>query len=143
MNVHQVEALLLTGKKKTELPSVKSVNFTKIISVMNKKIKISLFLKTKKVQDYIEMLAAEENLTNTDYFCSVGVGRNAKTLVDARVALYLVTELSVEFKYHLINNLVQKQDDIVLECKRVPKTALSKRYKSDYYYFQSTYNYLN
>ncbi len=129
MNVYQVEALLLTSKKRTELPLVKSVNFTKIISVMDKKIKISLFLKTKKVQDYIGQLAAEDHLTHTDYFCSVGIGRNAKTLIDARVALYLVSELSVRFKYHLINNLVMTYDDIVLECKRVPKTALSKRYK--------------
>lgn len=130
MNVHQVEALLLTGKKRAELPLVKSVNFTKIVSVMNKKIKISLFLKTKKVQNYIEMLANEENLTISDYFCSVGMGRNAKTLIDARVALYLVTELSVQFKYHMINNLVLTHDDIVLKCERVPRTALSKRYKS-------------
>ena len=129
MNVHQVEALLLTGKKRAELPLVKSVNFTKIVSVMKKKMKISLFLKTKKVQDYIGALAAEENLTTTDYFCSVGLGRNAKTLIDARVALYLVTELSVKFKYHIINNLVLMQDNIVLECKKVPRTALSRHYK--------------
>jgi hypothetical protein len=129
MNVHQVEALLLTSKKRTELPLVKSVNFTKIVSVMDKKIKISLFLKAKKVQDYIEQLATEENLTITDYYCLVGIGRNAKTLIDARVALYLVAELSVRFKYHLINNLVMTHEDIVLECERVPKTALSKRYK--------------
>lgn len=77
MNVHQVEALLLTGKKRAELPLVKSVNFTKIVSVMNKKIKISLFLKTKKVQNYIEMLANEENLTISDYFCSVGIDRKS------------------------------------------------------------------
>ena len=129
MNVYQVEALLLTSKKRTELPLVKSVNFTKIVSVMDKKIKISLFLKTKKVQDYIEQLAEEENLINTDYYFSVGMGRNAKTLIDARVALYLVAELSVRFKYHLINNLVMTHEDIVLECKKVPRTALSKRYK--------------
>ena len=128
MNVHQVEALLLNSEKREVLPFVKSVNFTKIISVMNKKIKISLFLKTKKAQDYMGELSAEENLTIADYFCSVGIGRHAKTFIDARVALYLVAELSVEFKYHMINNLVMTHNDIVLECKRVPKTALSKRY---------------
>lgn len=129
MNVHQVEALLLSSKKRAELPLVKSVNFTKIISVMEKKIKISLFLKTKKVHRYIEQLAVEENLVLSDYFCSVGRGRNAKTLIDARVALYLVGELSVEFRYHMINNLVIMSDKIVLECKRVPISALSKCYK--------------
>lgn len=129
MNFHQIEALLLTGKKRAELPLVTSVNFTKIVSVMDKKIKISLFLKTKKISDYIEQLATEENLSPSNYFCTVGLGRKAKTLIDARVALYLVTQLSVDFQYHLINNLVMTGEGIVLDCKRVPKTALSKRYK--------------
>lgn len=129
MNLYQVEALLLSSEKREELPFVKSVNFTKILAVMHKKIKISLFLKTKKAQDYIGILATQENLAISDYFCSVGAGRNAKTFIDARVALYLVAELSIEFKYHIINNLVMTHDDIVLKCKRVPKTALSKRYR--------------
>ena len=129
MNLHQVEALLLTGKKRTELPLVTSVNFTKIVSVMDKKIKISLFLKTKKVRQYIEQLAIKESLTPSDYFCRVGMGRKAKTLVDARVAVYLVTQLSVDFQYFLINNLVMTGEEIRLDCKRVPTTALSKCYK--------------
>jgi hypothetical protein len=129
MNIYQVEALLLSGKKRKELPKVKSVNFTQIVSVMKIKIKISLFLKTKKVLNYISLLASEENLKIEDYFCTVGIGRNAKTLIDARVALYLVSELFSKFKYHIINNLVNTHNDIILECKKVPKTALSKKYK--------------
>ena len=131
MNIHQVEALLLQGKRRPELPKVKSINFTKVLSVMDKKIKISLFLKTKKVKAYINLLAKEENLVSSDYFCSVGIGRNAKTWIDSRIATYLVSELSAKFKYHLINSLIMTNNDIILECKKVPKMALSKKYRED------------
>jgi hypothetical protein len=129
MNIHQVEALLLQGKKRPELPEVNSINFTKVLSVIDKRIKISLFLKTKKVKDYISLLAKEENLMSNDYFCSVGIGRNAKTWIDTRIATYLVSELSTKFKYHLINSLIMTNNDIILECKKVPKMALSKKYR--------------
>jgi len=129
MNIHQVEALLLQGKKRPELPEVNSINFTKVLSVIDKRIKISLFLKTKKVKDYISLLAKEESLMSNDYFCSVGIGRNAKTWIDTRIATYLVSELSTKFKYHLINSLIMTNDDIILECKKVPKMALSKKYR--------------
>jgi len=128
MSIYQIEALLLKGKKREELPLVESVNFTRILSVMEKKIKISLFLKTKKISNYINLLV-EESLTRNDYFCSTGIGRGAKTFIDTRVATYLVSELSTEFKYHMINNLITSRDEIILDCKQVPTTALSKRYK--------------
>jgi hypothetical protein len=129
MSIYQIEALLLKGKKRKELPCVESVNFTRILAVMEKKIKISLFLKTKKISSYINLLAVEENLTINDYSCSVGIGRGAKTFVETRVATYLISELSTEFKYHMINNLIKNRDEIILDCKQVPRTALSKRYK--------------
>jgi hypothetical protein len=74
-------------------------------------------------------LAVEENLKINDYSCYVGIGRGAKTIVETRVATYLISELSTEFKYHMINNLIKNRDEIILDCKQVPRTALSKRYK--------------
>jgi hypothetical protein len=129
MNVHQIESLLLNSKKREELPFVKSVDFIKILFLMDKSIKTSLFLKTKKMQNYISTLAKEENLSTHDYSYSTGVGRGAKIFLDARVATYLVSELSVQFKYHLINSLVLSNRDITFECKDVPKMAISKIYQ--------------
>jgi hypothetical protein len=130
LNLQQVVSLIANSKKREELPHVKSVNFTKILSLMDKKIKISLFLKTKKVQKYIEQLAKNENLTINDYFSSVGVGRGTKTFIDSRVATFLLSEISVEFKYYTINALIVDTESIVFKCKDVPITALSKMYKS-------------
>ena len=131
MNVHQIESLLLNSEVREELPKVKSINFTKIASLIDTRTKITLFLKTKKTQNYISILAEDENLTANDYSCSIGVGRGAKTFLDARVATYLVSELSIAFKYHLINSLVASERDIVFECKDVPRMALSKIYRRE------------
>ena len=130
MNVHQIASLIANSKKREELPNVKSVNFTKIISLMDKKIRISLFLKTKKISNYITQLAKEDGLSMDDYFCTVGRGRVAKTFIDSRVATFLISEISIEFKYYLINSIVVGGDDIVLECEDVPITAINKIYKN-------------
>jgi len=129
LNVHQIASLIANSKIREELPNVKSVNFTKIISLMDKPIKISLFLKTKKVNNYINQLAKEDGLNSNDYFCSVGRGRIAKTFIDSRVATFLVSEISIEFKYFMINSMVVDGDNIVVECEDVPMTALSKCYR--------------
>ena len=126
MSVYQVESILLNSKVRKELPKVKSINFTKIASLIDTKTKITLFLKSQKVKNYINTLAKKENLTMDDYLCSVGIGRGARTYIDARVASYLVSELSIKFKYHFINSLVMSGRDILVECSDVPKTAVSK-----------------
>ena len=126
MSVHQVESILLNSKVRKELPKVKSINFTKIASLIDTKTKITLFLKSQKVKKYINTLAKKEDLIMDDYLCSVGIGRGARTYIDARVASYLVSELSIKFKYHFINSLVMSGRDILVECSDVPKTAVSK-----------------
>lgn len=128
MSVYQVESILLNSKVREELAKVKSVNFTEIASLIDTKTKITLFLKSKKVENYIRTLAKEEDLTVDDYLCSVGIGRGARTYIDVRVASYLVSELSVKFKYHFINSLVMSGKDILVECNEVPRTAVSKIY---------------
>ena len=55
-----------------------------------------------------------------DYFTTVGVGRNAKTFIDSRVATFLLSELSTEFKYYMINQFVMDGDNLVLDLDRVP-----------------------
>ena len=128
MSVHQIESMLLNSEVRKELPKVKSINFTKIASLIDTKTKITLFLKSQKVKDYISVLAKKENLTVNDYICSIGVGRGARTYIDVRVASYIVSELSIKFKYHLINSLIISGRDILVECNDVPKTAVSKIY---------------
>ncbi len=128
MSVYQIESMLLNSEVRKELPKVKSINFTKIASLINTKTKITLFLKSQKVKDYISALAKKENLTVDDYICSVGVGRGARTYIDVRVASYIVSELSIRFKYHLINSLIISNRDILVECNDVPKTAVSEIY---------------
>jgi hypothetical protein len=120
LNKHQIASLIANSKIREELPYVSSVNFTQILSLINKKIKISLFLKTKKVENYINILAKSEHLTIKDYFTTVGVGRNAKTFIDSRVATFLLSELSAEFKYYMINQFVRDGDNLVLDLDRVP-----------------------
>ncbi len=126
MSVHQIESMLLNSEVRKELPKVKSINFTKIASLIDTKTKITLFLKSQKVKKYINTLAKKEDLIMDDYLCSVGIGRGARTYIDARVASYLVSELSIKFKYHFINSLVMSGRDILVECSDVPKTAVSK-----------------
>ena len=124
MNKHQIASLIANSKIREELPYVSSVNFTQILSLINKKIKISLFLKTKKIENYISVLAERENLTINDYFTTVGIGRNTKTFIDSRVATFLLSELSAEFKYYMINQFVMDGDDIVLDLNRVPISVI-------------------
>ena len=124
MNKHQIASLIANNQIREELPYVSSVNFTQILSLINKKIKISLSLKTKKIENYINILAKNEHLTINDYFTTVGVGRNAKTFIDSRVATFLLSELSAEFKYYMINQFVVDGDDIVLDLDRVPVSII-------------------
>ena len=124
MNNHQIASLIANSKIREELPYVSSVNFTKILSLINKKIKISLFLKTKKIENYISVLAESEHLTMNDYFTTLGVGRNAKTFIDSRVAIFLLSELSAEFKYYMINQFVLDKDDIILDLDKVPMSVI-------------------
>jgi len=63
LNKHQIASLIANSQIREELPYVSSVNFTQILSLINKKIKISLFLKTKKIENYINILAKSEYLT--------------------------------------------------------------------------------
>ena len=127
MSINKVIFLIKESKEIEILPYVKSVNFTQIISLMDKKIKISLFLKTKKVQLYIKLLAEDENLTINDYFCIVGVGRGAKTFIDKRVAIYILSNISNEFKYYMINNLILGSDNIILNLDKVPNSSLREK----------------
>ena len=127
MSINKVIFLIKESKEIESLPYVKSVNFTQIISLMDKKIKISLFLKTKKVQHYIKLLAKDENLTINDYFCIVGVGRGAKTFIDKRVAIYILSNISNEFKYYMINNLILGSDNIILNLDKVPNSSLREK----------------
>jgi len=124
LNKHQIASLIANSQIREELPYVSSVNFTQILSMINKKIKISLSLKTKKIENYINILAKNEHLTINDYFTTVGVGRNAKTFIDSRVATFLLSELSAEFKYYMINQFVVDGDDIVLDLDRVPVSII-------------------
>ena len=124
MNNHQIASLIANSKIREELPYVSSVNFTQILSIIDKKIKISLFLKTKKIENYINILAKNEHLTINDYFITVGVGRNTKTFIDSRVATFLLSELSAEFKYYMINQFVVDGDNLVLDLDRVPESVV-------------------
>ena len=124
MNKHQIASLIANSQIREELPYVSSVNFTQILSLINKKIKISLFLKTKKIENYISLLAEREHLTINDYFTTVGVGRNTKTLIDSRVATFLLSELSAEFKYYMINQFVVDGDNIILDLDKVPASVV-------------------
>jgi len=91
VNIHQIVSIVANAEIRDELPNVKSVNFTKIVSLLDKKIKISLFLKTKKVKNYIKQLAKDDGLDINSYFCSVtGVGKSAKTLLDDRLATFIL-----------------------------------------------------
>jgi len=124
LNKHQIASLIANSQIREELPYVSSVNFTQILSLINKKIKISLFLKTKKIESYISLLAESENLTINDYFTTVGIGRNTKTLIDSRVATFLLSELSAEFKYYMINQFVVDGDNIILDLDKVPASVV-------------------
>jgi len=124
LNKHQIASLIANSQIREELPYVSSVNFTQILSLINKKIKISLFLKTKKIENYISVIAEREHLTINDYFNTVGVGRNTKTLIDSRVATFLLSELSAEFKYYMINQFVVDGDNLVLDLDKVPVSVV-------------------
>jgi len=130
VNIHQIVSIVANAEIRDELPNVKSVNFTKIVSLLDKKIKISLFLKTKKVKNYIKQLAKDDGLDINSYFCTTGVGKSAKTLLDDRLATFILSEISMEFRYQLINSLVIGGDNIIFECKNVPMTAVKKPFLS-------------
>ena len=124
MNSHQITSIIANNKIHKELPYVNSINFTHILLLINKKIKISLFLKTKKIENYINNLAEKEKLKKNDYFITVGVGRNAKTFIDSRVASFLLSELSPEFKFYMINQFIKDEQNIILNLDKVPKNRL-------------------
>jgi hypothetical protein len=124
LSIHQIVSLIANAKRREELPNIKSVNFTKIVSLLDKKIKISLFLKTKKVKDYIEELAKDDELDINSYFYTTGRGKSAKTFLDDRLATFILSEISMEFRYQLINSLVMGGDDIIFECRDIPMTAV-------------------
>jgi len=127
LSINKVIELIKESKEIKNLPYVKSVNFTQIISLMDKKIKISLFLKTKKVQNYISLLAENENLKLDDYFCTLGAGRGAKTFIEKKVAIYILSNISNEFKYYMINNLILGSDNIILNLDKVPHSSLREK----------------
>jgi hypothetical protein len=99
-------SIVADSQKREELPLIKSVNFTEILSLIDKNLKIHMLLKSKKVEDYIEYLAKEESLKRSDYICTVGVGRGAKTFIDERIAIYLLSEISTKFRFYTINQVI-------------------------------------